>query len=150
VGEAGGQAPDTYSVPEAAKILKLTDGRVRQMLRAGELEGIPPEESGERGWRIPMHAVHDRDRPPRIERPERPPEATERLAELEADVRDLNYRLGLSEGRLELTQRAESTLREALQREQERADRERDRAEQLRAELDEERARGFWRRLFGG
>jgi excisionase family DNA binding protein len=58
-----------YSVGEAAKVLKLTPGRVRQMLRSGEIEGVPPEESGERGWRIPMRAVHDRDRPPRVERP---------------------------------------------------------------------------------
>jgi excisionase family DNA binding protein len=35
-----------YSVDEAAKILKLTPGRIRQMLRAGELEGVPPEEGG--------------------------------------------------------------------------------------------------------
>ena len=34
-------------------------------------------------------------------------------------------------------------------RERERADAERDRAEKLQAELNEERGRGFWRRLFG-
>jgi hypothetical protein len=136
-------------VAEAAKVLKFTEGRVRQMLRAGELEGIPPEESGERGWRIPMHSVHDRERPPRIERPSEPTQPPERLAALEAEVRDLRYRLGLSEGRLELTQRAESTLREALAREQERADRERDLAERLQEELEEAR-RPWWRRMFGG
>jgi hypothetical protein len=31
---------DFYSVDEAARILKLTPGRIRQMLRAGELEGL--------------------------------------------------------------------------------------------------------------
>jgi hypothetical protein len=41
---------DFYSVDEAAKILKLTPGRIRQMPRAGELEGLSPEEGGERGW----------------------------------------------------------------------------------------------------
>jgi excisionase family DNA binding protein len=40
---------ETYTVDEAARILRLTPGRIRQMLRAGELEGIPPEESGGRG-----------------------------------------------------------------------------------------------------
>jgi hypothetical protein len=56
--------------------------------------------------------------------------------------------LGLSRGRLELTEQAESTLREALDRERERADAERERAEKLQAELD--RARLPWyRRLFG-
>jgi hypothetical protein len=34
---------DYYSVDQAAKILKRTPGRIRQMLRAGELEGVPPK-----------------------------------------------------------------------------------------------------------
>lgn len=139
-----------YTVDEAARILKLTPGRIRQMLRAGELEGIPPgeAESGGRGWKIPMHAVHDRDRPARVERPSAPPESSERLAELEAEVRDLRYQLGLSRGRIELTEKAESTLRDALARERERADAERERAEELQAELD--RARLPWyRKLLG-
>src|SRR5215210_5062124 len=122
------------------------------MLRAGELEGVPPEESGGRGWKIPMHAVHDRDRPAPVERggATEPPESLERLSGLEAEVRDLRYQLGLSRGRIELTEKAESTLRGALQRERERADAERERAEKLQAELNEERCKGFWRKLFGG
>jgi excisionase family DNA binding protein len=73
---------DFYSVDEAARILKLTPGRIRQMLRAGELEGIAPEEGGRgpgRGWKIPMHAVHDLDRPARVQRPPEAPESPERL-----------------------------------------------------------------------
>jgi hypothetical protein len=141
---------DFYSVDEAARILRLTPGRIRQMLRAGELEGgIPPEESGGRGWKIPMHAVHDRDRPARVERSSAPPESPERLSDLEAEVRDLRYQLGLSRGRIELTEKAESTLREALERERERADAERERAEKLQAELDRARL-PWWRKMFGG
>jgi hypothetical protein len=34
------EAEDFYTVDEAARILKLTPGRIRQMLRAGELEGL--------------------------------------------------------------------------------------------------------------
>jgi excisionase family DNA binding protein len=140
---------DFYTVDEAARILKLTPGRIRQMLRAGELEGLRPEESGERGWKIPMHAVHDRDRPARVERSSEAPESPERLSDLEVEVRTLRYELGLSRGRLELTEQAESTLREALDRERERADAERERAEKLQAEL--ERARVPWyRKIFGG
>ena len=37
-----------YTVDEAARILKLTPGRVRQMLRAGELEGVPMNVVGKR------------------------------------------------------------------------------------------------------
>jgi excisionase family DNA binding protein len=144
------EGEDFYTVEEAAKVLKLTPGRIRQMLRAGDLAGVPPEESGGRGWRIPMHAVHDRERPPRVERPERPVEAPERLSELEVEVRDLRYRLGLSEGRLELTERTESTLREERDRLLAERDVERERADKLAAELEEERTKGFWRRLFGG
>ena len=141
---------DFYSVDEAARILRLTPGRIRQMLRAGELEGgIPPEESGGRGWKIPMHAVHDRDRPARVEQAPQAPGAPERLSDLEVEVRELRYQLGLSRGRIELTEKAESTLREALERERDRADAERERAGKLQAELD--RARLPWyRRLFGG
>src|SRR5215217_2445620 len=58
---------DYYTVEEAARVLKRTPGRIRQMLRAGELEGIPPEETEGRGWKIPAHAVHD-TRGPRIPR----------------------------------------------------------------------------------
>jgi len=54
----------------------------------------------------------------------------------------LQRELGRLEGCLELTEVAESTLREQLQREQERADR-------LEEELRQEHARGFWARLFG-
>jgi len=49
---------------------------------------------------------------------------------------------------LELTEQAESTLRESLERERERADRFEERAEQLRGELEAERSKGFWARLF--
>ena len=71
---------DFYTVEEAAKILKLTPGRIRQMLRKGEMEGVSPEDSGGRGWKIPMipmipmRVVHDRDRPARVERPPGPPD----------------------------------------------------------------------------
>jgi excisionase family DNA binding protein len=145
------EGEDFYSVDEAARILKLTPGRIRQMLRAGELDGIAPEESGGRGWKIPMHAVHDRGRPARVERSgaTEPPESPERLSDLEAEVRDLRYQLGLSRGRIELTEKAESTLRDALERERERADAERERAEKLQAELDRAR-QPWWRRMFGG
>ncbi len=146
------QEGDFYTVEQAAKILNLTSGRIRQMLRSGALEG-ERDEAGR--WRIPAHAVHDRSRPARVERTS-PTEATsesrespEKLAELESEVRFLRYQLGLQQGRLRLTEKAESTLREALERERARADTERERAEQLQRHLDETR-RPWWRKMFGG
>ncbi len=61
----------------------------------------------------------------------------------------LQRELGRLEGRLELTEVTESTLREALERERERADEERDRANRLEEELREAR-RPWWRRVFWG
>ncbi len=143
---------DFYSVDEAGRILKLTPGRIRQMLRAGELEGIPPDKGSggsarRRGWRIPMHAVHDRDRPARLQRPQDARESPLSASDLEVEVRELRYQLGLSRGRIELTEKAESTLREALEREITRADAERQRAEKLQHELDRARL-PWWRKMW--
>jgi excisionase family DNA binding protein len=58
------QGEDFYTVEEAAQALKLTPDRIRQMLRDGELEGVPPREGGASGWKIPIRVIHGRDRPP--------------------------------------------------------------------------------------
>jgi len=78
-------------------------------------------------------------------------------AELGQWVRELTARLETRAAenaelrtRLELTEQTDSTLREQLERERERADRLEDRAGQLRNELEAERSKGFWARLFGG
>lgn len=77
-------------------------------------------------------------------------ELTERLATAAAKVGELR-------ARLELTEVSETTLRESLERERQRADRESARAERerraverLEEELRAERNKGFWNRLFGG
>jgi len=67
---------------------------------------------------------------------------SERLAEESA--RAAEYRT-----RLELTERTESSLREDLERVREERRKHQEEAERLRAQLEEERSRGFWRRLFG-
>jgi helix-turn-helix protein len=73
------EGEDFYSVEEAARALRLTPERVEEILRDGELEGIPPEESGGRGWRIPVRVIPYSPPsvpPPRVERPEGPPAST--------------------------------------------------------------------------
>ena len=57
-----------YTVEQAADTLDLTPGRIRQMLRAGDLEGS--KEPGDRGWRITRESVEEvrRRRPPPRER----------------------------------------------------------------------------------
>ena len=142
---------ETYTVTEAARILRVTDRTVRKWLGERTLEG-KQDASGR--WHVPQRAVHARlqDRPPR-QREDRSeaPGAAERADELLGVVRDLERRLGRAEARAELTERAESTLREQLRREQERADRSELEAQRLREALAEARKpeRPWWRRLFG-
>ncbi len=69
-------------------------------------------------------------------------------SDLEAEVRDLRHQLDLSRGRIEINEKAESTLRDALKREREHADAERQRTEQLQADLDRARL-PWWRKMFG-
>lgn len=79
-------------------------------------------------------------------------EASQEAAELRRRVEDLQRELGRLEGRLELTERTESTLREQLEHERERADQAELEARQLRGMLEEVRKpeRPWWRRVFEG
>lgn len=108
------------------------------MLLSGELEGRHDPVSDR--WQIPQQAVLARreERKPQ-ERAKSPVDAVDWLEKVET----LRQELGRMEGRLELTAQTESTLRESLKREQERADR-------LEAALEAERSKGFFSRLFGG
>ncbi len=72
-------------------------------------------------------------------------------------IRDLVTRLEArsaeaadARARLELTERAESTLRGDLERERTERVRVQEEAGRLREELEAERSKGFWRWLFGG
>jgi hypothetical protein len=78
---------DTYTPPEATRILRLSRRRVTQMLGVGELEGVQDPETGR--WRIPQRAVHERlkDRPAR-ERPNKSPERPTEGGEEAAGLRD--------------------------------------------------------------
>jgi hypothetical protein len=166
------EGQETYTVEEAARVLKRTPGRIRQMLRAGELSGEHEGGDERKPWRVhkwSAHALRDQleeDRANAERRtpsgsasrsPREPRESLESASELFRVVQDLQRELGRLEGRLQITETAESTLRQDLVRERERAeeeraraDAERERAEELRRELEAERSRGFWSRLFGG
>jgi chromosome segregation ATPase len=148
------EAEDLYTPAEAERILARTDKpiterRIRQMLQAGELEG----RKDERGrWHVLQSEVH-RLRDERRTGSQEPPRGPQSGGELLEVVRRLERELGRLEGRLELEERAESTLREERDRlmaelEAERAERRR-LAEQLEAERARDR-RGFWSRLFRG
>ena len=187
----------------AAGALGVTARTVRNLITAGELSARKEVEGINERYLVSvdsLYALRDRRKSQgklrgkdrrRAARSETPGEATaeavrgtavdmlrETLASLETHIAQ-NAEL---RARLELTAKAESTLREELERErrqhlddvereraerleaQQRADRlaqgqaqleeERSRAQKeastLREELDAERTKGFWRRLFGG
>ena len=184
-----------YTVSEAAKVLDISERRVRQIAQDGKVEGMRSED----GWKLFRYSVHDfRDR----REAQNPVRAVRGGREMSSEAREwieraaaLERELGRLEGRLELTERAESTMRaererllEELAQERERATQEQEKAEEiqrdaeqfvrereeaqekarrlqeerdrllaetteearaLREELEAERSKGFWRRLFG-
>jgi hypothetical protein len=125
------EGPETYTVEEAARVLKRTPGRIRQMLRSGELSGEHEGGDERKPWRVhkwSAHALRDRlqeDRRP-SERarpsgtpsrsPREPRESPGSAGEL-SGLQDLQRELGRLEGRLEITETAKSTLRRDLERE---------------------------------
>lgn len=161
--EADEAPEEEYTVQETARVLRRSERRITQMLEAGDLPGR--KETGR--WMIPQYAVHElmpQMRPTaQVRRVRSPGGPTEDASELPERVAELSRELGRLEGRMELTEVAESTLRESVERERERADQERqerlqaqkeswqaqEEARRLRAELEAERGKGFFRRLFG-
>ena len=143
---------DTYTTAQAARILKVTDRGVRKMIDRGELEA----RQDERGRHlIPQRAVHAMLEERRavgegevssveISR------SAEEARELRERVEGLQRELGRLEGRLELTERTESTMREERQRLEQLLEEERSERRRLQEQLDAERSKGFWQRLFGG
>jgi hypothetical protein len=131
----------TYSAAESAKVLGVSRRQVLNYLHDGTLEGFREDEGG--AWKLFQWSVHAlRDSRPATKSPSETSERTVDAQEWIERAQQLARELGRLEGRLELTEMAESTLREQLERERERADR-------LEAELQAERQRGFWARLFG-
>ena len=157
---------DYYTAAEAARILELTGGRVRQMLSAGEITGAVRDEGGR--WLIPQHVVHsmlekrrvdERQSPRRGKATEQSPDASDtsrERKEMQMRLEELQRQLGRLEGRLELEAVAQSTLKESLDRERERADAMEKRADANELEAKELRERlgemqkPWWRKLFGG
>jgi excisionase family DNA binding protein len=142
---------DTYTTGQAARILRVTDRGVRKMIDRGELEA----HQDERGRHlIPQRAVHtmleERRAAGDVEAAAEPPGAAQEAAELRRRVEDLQRELGRLEGRLELTERTESTMREERERLEQLLEEERAERRRLQEALDTERAKGFWQRLFGG
>jgi hypothetical protein len=150
----------------AAEALGVDPRTVRTYIRRGDLAAKVEGEGVEKTYLVSVDSVYslrDRRGPPRKTRA-RTRDTSAWLAqnaeyaeEVTGMVRDLTAQLIRStseaadlRARLELTERAESSLREDLERAHDERREAREEAERLRSELEAERSKGFWRRLFGG
>jgi hypothetical protein len=169
---AGGSGWITTDV--AAKALGVSPRTIRRFIDRGDLEGKLEEEGITKAWMVSidsLHALRDRRKAEGYDRRESAEVSTpvDKAEDTLANVlRDLAGRLEarIAEAtelrtRLEITERAESSLRDERERlladiERERTERDYDRQraeeelQRFRAELEAERSKGFWRRLFGG
>jgi hypothetical protein len=174
----------------AAAALRVSPRTVRDYIRSGDLKAKSEGAGVAKRWLVSIDAVqtlrNKRNSSGEMPRSRRDTAVGDLITaanavdigELVAAIRELEHRLGRAEARAELTERAESSLREERERllsdltqERERAEQERWRVEELqrdseqfirereeaqeetrrlREELAAERSKGFWRRLFGG
>ena len=151
------EGEELYSAKEAERILQRADkplkvSRIRQLLRAGELEGERDERGRWHVYRREVHRLLEERRDTTREAAEAAQESPESAAAWVDRFAGLERELGRVEGRLELTERAESTVREErdrLLRELEEVRAERRRLQEELEELENSR-RSWWRRLFAG
>jgi hypothetical protein len=151
---------DFYTLPEAAQILEVPQRSLLKSLETGEIEGERDPQSGR--WKIPKQAVDERvstESSPEDTAEDSQGLSAEMLRELVDEMGDLHRLVGHLRSRLDRTRRTEREEREQLlaelEQEREGHRRERERADRLHAEArrlrqDLQRAKGSWRRLFGG
>ena len=132
----------------AAKALNVSPRTIRLYIEKGELEGRLEEGTDKRIWLVSIDSLNTL----RAKRgtsgivPDESPEIAETVPEA---MRELALRLESRAAeaaelrtRLELTEKTQSTLEQERNQLQERV-------EKLETELEAERSKGFWQRLFG-
>jgi excisionase family DNA binding protein len=135
VAEGRRNGDDYYSPAQAARVLRVTPTRVRQLLQAGELEG---ERDGAGHWSIPARAVVDRlDRLRRERFLEAAGYDPVSVREVQERVETLQRELGRLEGRLESEEKACTSLEADRTLLAKRLERERLRREEVERERDE-------------
>ncbi len=150
--DLGVAAPSGWVTTEvAARAVRVSPRTIRRLIDKGELEARAEGEGVKRKWFVSVDSLHAL-RMAQLDEAESPRAVREEdLADNIADViRDMSARLEdrTAEAvemrtRLELTEQTRSTS-------EAEAARLREENERLRSELEAERSKGFWRRLFGG
>lgn len=127
---------ESYSVRDAARVLKRTEPQIRKMLNKGELYGTQDDRGR---WQIDRASVNER---------KKLLEAAGVPVEADGKAEDLAIRLGKEMARRELTSHAQSTLEETIVNLRAELDAERERRIRAEAELEFLR-RPILRRLLG-
>jgi excisionase family DNA binding protein len=149
-GDSGGSSVDEgwVTTKVAAEAIGVTPRTIRTYIHEGELEGKVEQEGINKRLLVSIASLDELRMRRETEgkfRPQRVPSSAREKGEGDVAevIRDLTTRLeeraaeaASLRTRLELTAEAESTLKE--------------RVAKLEEELEAERSKGFWRRLFGG
>jgi excisionase family DNA binding protein len=154
---------------QSARALGVTPRTVRRFIDRGELEGRKVTDGIVESWEVSidsLYALRDkrvaeghvrRDVPRKSVESQGTSDTTDYVRDLTDRLLRISSEAAELRTRLELTAKAESTLQEERvrlrqdweQERQERQDAQRE-VQRLRDELEAERSKGFWRRLFGG
>ena len=121
-------ARDFYTPSEVAKLLRVAQRRVLELLDAGEIEAERDPHTGR--WRVPKDSLNASE--------------THRLTELLTEGEDE------LRARMQTTEEMLSALEERARALREERDRLREERDRLWEELEAEKSKGLWRRLFGG
>jgi predicted transcriptional regulator len=154
---------------QSARALGVTPRTVRRFIDRGELEGRKVTDGIVESWEVSidsLYALRDkrvaeghvrRDVPRKSVESQSTSDTTDYVRDLTDRLLRISSEAAELRTRLELTAKAESTLQEERVRlrqdwEQERQERQdaQQEVQRLRDELEAERSKGFWRRLFGG
>ena len=140
----------------AAKALGVSPRTVRLYIERGDLEGTLESGTDKRIWLVSIDSLNTL----RAKRgtsgivPDESPEIAETIPEARHDLA-VRLETRAAEAaelrtRLELTEKTQSTIEDERDRLVESLRRAEEQAETLRQELEAERSKGFWQRLFGG
>jgi hypothetical protein len=153
---------DSYTLPEAAQAIGISQRRLLERLQTGEIEGEQDPQSGR--WKVSKQAVDElvsADSSPEGPTDESLEKSAEMIRDLVDELSNLHRQVGHLSSRLDRARRAEKEEREFLlseleqererhRQERERADKLQEEASTLREELESARSKGSLRRLFGG
>jgi hypothetical protein len=149
--DPGGSASSGWVTTEvAARAVRVSPRTIRRLIDRGELEARDEGEGVRRKWYVSVDSLHalrmsqlDEGESPRTVREE---DLADNLADV---IRDMSARLeDRTAEAVEMRTRLELTEQTRTTSEAEAA-RLREENERLRGELEAERSKGFWRRLFG-